>query len=218
MTELEEVLSPEAAEKAHELFGRMDRRLSMQVTVPTLRRDAHHGPPAGLQMHPTSTAMAKPTANRLSRPPTTRLLAPARPVPTRSFKPCTHATHACTQARCAFAPSRRLYVHDVLNFNICAMLPFIRTPVRLRSLREMREGPLGCPSSTRSSLLPSSPFPNRLTLLRIIQTSTSKVLRACPRQSASDVVGFTQRATALQVLIGSPVSIHQAGTRSPLYK
>ena len=49
MTELEEVLSPEAAEKAHELFGRMDRRLSMQVTVPTLRRDAHHGPPARLQ-------------------------------------------------------------------------------------------------------------------------------------------------------------------------
>jgi hypothetical protein len=57
--------------------------------------------------HPTSTTMAKPNAIRLSRSPTTRLLAPARPVPTHPFKPCTHASHACTQARCAFAHSRR---------------------------------------------------------------------------------------------------------------
>ena len=94
--------------------------------------------------HPTSTTMAKPNAIRLSRSPTTRLLAPARPVPTHPFKPCTHASHACTQARKRAALLRIpviVYVHDVVKLKIC-MRPFIRTPVRLRSLREMREGPL----------------------------------------------------------------------------
>ena len=131
MTELElelEEVAGLSTEKAHALIDRMDRRLSIQSAV----RNPLTRCPACRPTNDPLANRATATALRTTHPPIHSCM--------HTVTTALSQTNSLTHARPLRFCGLRARCRQIENLHHVPV--FIRTPVRLRSLREMRKGPL----------------------------------------------------------------------------